>query len=112
MEVDQSQLQAKISKSKVELARRHNIVQSLEERQRLEIGRLHNQISALQRHISALEASNEEMRQKLQHLTEQAIYGDGNSFEKFQTEHRIITEHSLTYGGKRSFPPKFIAYIL
>ncbi|KAI1723385.1 hypothetical protein DdX_03543 [Ditylenchus destructor] len=62
LEVDQSQLQAKISKSKVELARRHNIVQSLEERQRLQIGDLHNQISALQRHISTLEDSNEEMR--------------------------------------------------
>ncbi|KAI1707443.1 hypothetical protein Ddc_14844 [Ditylenchus destructor] len=85
LEVDQSQLQAKISRSKVEMARRHNIVQSLEERQRLEIGRLHNQISALQRHIAALEETNEEMRQKLQQLTEQAIYGDGNIV--YQVEH-------------------------
>uniref|UniRef100_A0A915EIR0 Uncharacterized protein n=1 Tax=Ditylenchus dipsaci TaxID=166011 RepID=A0A915EIR0_9BILA len=76
LESQQSKLQSKISRSKVEYAKHSNIVQTLEERQTLEIGALRNQLLALQEHIARLEQSNEEMRQKLLAASEQSVYGN------------------------------------
>jgi predicted RNase H-like nuclease (RuvC/YqgF family) len=82
LEYDQSSLQAKIAKSKAELARHNSIVETLEERQRFEIGALQGKIKGMKRYIANLEVSKEELRQKLLAANQKAIYGDSQLVAK------------------------------
>jgi hypothetical protein len=97
LEYDQSKLQSKIAKSKAELARHNSIVESLEERQRFEIGALQGKIRGLKRYIANLEVSKEELRQKLLAANQKAIYGDSQlvaKVEELRGKNQLLKNHN------------------
>lgn len=97
LEYDQSNLQAKIAKSKTELAHHNSIVETLEEKQRMEIGRLQGKIQNMKRYIANMEVSKEELRQKLLVAAEKSIYGDQQLVEKvaeLQQKNQLLLEHN------------------